>query len=60
MSIERQIRDIRVTKGFGLAQSSCLIEKGYRGLARLGIRCLTMEVTHSSEEDFEFLLNFFL
>ena len=30
------------------------------GMARLRIRCLTIEVTEGSEEDFEFLLNFFL
>ena len=42
------------------SRPSCLIEKGYRGMARLGIHCLTIEVTQGSEEDFEILLNMFL
>ena len=40
--------------------ASCLKEKGYRGNARLGIRCLTIEDTEGSEELFKLRFNVFL
>ncbi len=36
------------------------LKKDTGGWSRLGLRCLTIEVTQGSEEDFEMLLNFFL